>query len=690
MTTNESDMPIVTDPVPNAQDLINGLASIPDNWKLTPVKAKRPLRPNWQKEEPLPNPELISELNTGKWDGYDLRTGDVSGGLLAIDVDGATAQNILDKLETIEKLPDTVSWTSGKKHRKQLLFQIPDHYREKFKSFGSKSITEYVFNGELLKTACDSNGKPIEELDFRYNGHQSVIPPSKHPETGRYSWVNSPNNSNVALAPDWLCDFILNLENSSKREPVKQNKTALPNYQRGDKTFLDECIENIPIDQLGWHDWRDMMLALNNEGYSENEALSISRRSSKHTDKGFYDVWNYIKNDKTNNITGGTLYHLATELGNFKPKNTPKNNVVSINKNNPKANEFSTLSDDLKALLDEGLSGSNLEFRLLEIGKKYGYQKRDVRGLYDRLSSEKEKELGLGYQKEVLDKLENKKVVNLNEVLPEKFAKALAAIAKAYGVSESVLLTCLLPVACSQLNPDMRLTLRTSSKQQARPIFWGIIGGDPGSAKTPCLNLFTDPVKKIQKMEKERFDLDQEYYEKRRKEWEKLNKKEQQNEPEPEPPKPMKRKLIGKATFEAVLRVQVKNQDDSLLWAKDEMSELFNEFGQYKGGKGSDRQVLLSMSTGEGFSLDRVKEYLFAERSTTSIVGGIQPGILKKHMGDMQDEDGLFSRFCFDFIPSETPNKIEDGEVIPDVSGQRIFLRGWAWYIVLNHFFSNK
>jgi len=48
---------------------------------------------------------------------------------------------------------------------------------------------------------------------------------------------------------------------------------------------------------------------------------------------------------------------------------------------------------------------------------------------------------------------------------------------------------------------------------------------------------------------------------------------------------------------------------------------------------------------------------------------GIKLGILKKHMGDMQDEDGLFSRFCFDFIPSETPNKIEDGEVILDVSG---------------------
>lgn len=458
--------------------------------------------------------------------------------------------------------------------------------------------------------------------------------------------------------------------NPPQQPTLSRNTNQIMSDSERDRRLALEILSQFPESKDGDNNYpmyREIAVVLKNV-VGESEAISTMENHSPNRN------WQQIITSSNGSHNIGTLHHYVKELDpqwdypDWWKKSFPKNNVVSINKNNPKANESSTLSDDLKALLDEGLSGSELDSKILSLAKLYKHTKKDVKDLYDKLSNEKERELELDFQKEVLDKLENQKVVKLNEVLPENFAKPLAAIAKAYGVSESVFVTCLLPVVCSQLDPDMQLLLRPASNQRALPIFWSVIVGDPGTGKTPTVNLFTNPIKKLQKLEKDRFDLDYKDYEKRYKEWEKLNKKEKQSEPEPEPPEPMKRYWIDKTTTEAMLKVQAQNTGHSILCARDELSEFINELGQYKGGKGSDTQVVLTMRNGGATSRDLVNGYSYIERSTISITGGIQPGVLKKHMGNMQDEDGFFSRFVFDFIPSDTPNKIEEGEIIPDVS----------------------
>ena len=220
------------------QNLVNQLSIIPEGWVLTPVIDKASKRDGWQYETPLTRTELVSELKDGHktkydkiivWNGYGLRTGEVSGGLLAVDVDGPSAVILLKALESTYGLfPNSVAWTSGKEGRKQLLFQIPDHYRDRFESFGSKAITEFFFNGNIIKTVLDASTKKREELDFRYNGHQSVLPPSKHPETGQYYWINSPKSTPVAILPDAYCDFILSLLDDKKthKKPTNQKEST--------------------------------------------------------------------------------------------------------------------------------------------------------------------------------------------------------------------------------------------------------------------------------------------------------------------------------------------------------------------------------------------------------------------------------------------------------------------------------
>ncbi|GFZ92402.1 bifunctional DNA primase/polymerase [Okeania sp. KiyG1] len=197
---------------PRASEIAEGLGIIPPNLALTPVREKRPYRSNWQHEEPVSREAITTAITQGQdlvskkgkpytaFDsGYGVRLGEISDGLLAIDVDGASAEPILKAI--CPDLPKSVSWTSGKPGRYQIAFQIPPEYREKLANFTRAVVREW----KGLKTDTD------ELLEFRYNYCQSVLPPSYHPTTGRYSWVNSPADTEVAIAPQPILDVLLEL-----------------------------------------------------------------------------------------------------------------------------------------------------------------------------------------------------------------------------------------------------------------------------------------------------------------------------------------------------------------------------------------------------------------------------------------------------------------------------------------------
>lgn len=245
-------------PVSNANKIAQALATIPSHWSLTPLWEKRPYRHGWQTESFIPHEEIAVILQQGEdriskrtgqpycafCSGYGLRLGEVSGGLLAVDIDGSSAESLLTALADTS-LPETVSWTSGKSGRRQLLYQIPDQYREQLQFFRRKTITQW----EGITTS------PGELLEFRYNQHQSVLPPSFHRDTGQYRWLVSPTQIEVAIAPIWLCEFLL------KQCHSPQNKTTSPvsrirSFSGGDtenhplNTLLEDATTNLSIEQI--------------------------------------------------------------------------------------------------------------------------------------------------------------------------------------------------------------------------------------------------------------------------------------------------------------------------------------------------------------------------------------------------------------------------------------------------------
>jgi hypothetical protein len=110
--------------------------------------------------------------------------------LIAVDCDGFSAYDKLKEISGSDRLPPTVAFTSNREGRCQYLFKIPQPI------FPLKSRRFVTKEGEAL--------------EIRGAKMQSVLPPSVHPLTGQYQWLEggSPAQVEVAIAPSWLVELM--------------------------------------------------------------------------------------------------------------------------------------------------------------------------------------------------------------------------------------------------------------------------------------------------------------------------------------------------------------------------------------------------------------------------------------------------------------------------------------------------
>lgn len=189
------------------------LANLPSKVALTPLVDKKPLRDDWQNEPALERDTLADLLLHGEdlptkkggtwhciYTGIGLRLGEVSGGLVAIDHDGQSATQLIEQLAKTSinnALPKTVSVTSGRHGRYQVIYRIPSCY---WSAISSRKI---------LTGVKGDDGKP-EQLEFRWNGQQSVLA-GRHPLTGAYHFRPgmAPWKIEIAECPQWIIEQML-------------------------------------------------------------------------------------------------------------------------------------------------------------------------------------------------------------------------------------------------------------------------------------------------------------------------------------------------------------------------------------------------------------------------------------------------------------------------------------------------
>lgn len=230
------------------------IQNLPEHFQLTPVKGKIPYTKAWQTTS-IARTEIENAIASGKATGYGLRLGKPSIGVMALDIDGTAPRALLVEIMGDEKLPVTVEFTSGKPDRSQMLFQVPEQYWDPLKS----------------KKKTLRNGEQEEDLDFRWNGNQSVLPPSAHPETDCYRWIEGKSPDDVAIAelPTTLLEYWLNLITPPRREPVGKNV-------RTDRAkSCDSNPTTIPIERLLTKAHRDSLGGVSS-GSRDNTGLELA------------------------------------------------------------------------------------------------------------------------------------------------------------------------------------------------------------------------------------------------------------------------------------------------------------------------------------------------------------------------------------------------------------------------------
>lgn len=663
-TQNDSVPSIVQEDVAKNQQRIQWLKSIPDDWALTPVDGnKRPYRKNWQRENPLNRHEIFKEINSGRAKGYGIRTGEISGGILAIDADGFAAEELLQK-HCAGDLPQTVSFTSGKTGRRQLLYQIPQEYWE---------ITKTI----KLKTGVKGEDGKEQQLEFRWNGCQSVLPPSVHPETGRYHWINSPQDTLVAESPMWLLELMLNNNQAacSPPSPKPENTiTAKPPLEiflgRDDRALVESgtgdggrnnAAQKLSINLIATSR-RLAELGIDYDGDPRTLYEKFCSRCNPPLSNREMEGW-WKGADKPAirpSLDDEKLHGCYNAWLNKQKKNTSSKNNLSSKLNVSVDNGLLstgvlTIENDDESIIQlivntvNGILGSNLE-EFLErhkLDSLYGqYKEKITRKLFDAIvASERvkasevlpEDELRL---KSLVDYSQTK--INWDEVLPAPLARDLKHDADVLNIDAVMIWQSLLS-AVSSLGGQFKL----DEYGGIPAVNWTCSVLPSGGGKTRADNLVLSPLRKMQLAADEEFKEKVKEYKLELREYEKSLK---DGEEVAEPTEPTLRKhLFEVATIQSVLKRLSEQNGLGSLWARDEIKGLFSSLNQFAGGDTEAMELLLNLWDNKPTFIDRVdveNSYSIAN-TALSITGGIQDSVFRKAFKDANDGNGLQARFLF-------------------------------------------
>jgi hypothetical protein len=190
-----------------------------------------------------------------------------------------------------------------------------------------------------------------------------------------------------------------------------------------------------------------------------------------------------------------------------------------------------------------------------------------------------------------------------------------------------------------------------------------VVVGRPGSKKTPADKAATAPAWERQTELRREYRKKRKDYEDAHRQWKNRSREASEDEePAPEPPDEPKlaRTVVGDTTTEALFPILEENPRGVLV-SRDELTGWLRSMDQYK-GKGSDRQVWLSMWSNSPTAIDRKgkAEPIIVPRAFVSLVGSVQPDRLPELARG--PDDGLWDRFLVSY-PELRRTCISDAEI---------------------------
>lgn len=215
------------------------IEALPKGWNFVLVEGKgdtkKAYQQNWRnlKQDAGKISELLKDpVNKRRASMVGVVLGEASGSLLAVDVDGQAASNLLKERFGIERLPMTPTISSGKPGRFCCFYTVPDRLRD--------AITHTT-----IKSGVKGPDGKEENLELRWTGQQVVA--GIHPQTGNpYQWIVGFDKAEIAEAPAVLLQAMQKKErNSAPLLEQLQKAPALPDEMPLEKLLAREHRELI-------------------------------------------------------------------------------------------------------------------------------------------------------------------------------------------------------------------------------------------------------------------------------------------------------------------------------------------------------------------------------------------------------------------------------------------------------------
>ena len=245
--------------------------------------------------------------------------------------------------------------------------------------------------------------------------------------------------------------------------------------------------------------------------------------------------------------------------------------------------------------------------------------------------------------KEAYEILEKEDEVRFNpfpvEIFPKRIQAKIESFHNCYGLPIDYHATSI--VVCASIALGNAFTAKFKGTQKYPLSIYATIVGPPGIGKTPALKFGLQPLFDLEKQyRKEYYDLIEKWKD------ECIGKDENEH-----PPKPLTKDIIvNDSTVESINSLLPANPKGLLMFV-DELKGWLNSMNSYR--KGSDLEYYLSVWSGSFIKVTRSgKESIYISNPFVSVIGGIQPKLIKELASDGKTDNGFLSRILFAFPES--------------------------------------
>ncbi len=245
-------------------------------------------------------------------------------------------------------------------------------------------------------------------------------------------------------------------------------------------------------------------------------------------------------------------------------------------------------------------------------------------------------------------------------VLPRVCRDFVQQTARSIDCDESMVALPLLSAMAAAIGNSYRIALKRDYSEP--PIVWASVVCESGTRKSPALEAPIRPLRRreaeaIKKHNAALADYDvalRAFRQASNQTGGRRGKKSDQTPPQTPVHPVCTRFTVSDVTTEA-LAVRLEQNPRGLLLFRDELSGFFGSMNQYRGGRGGDEAAYLAMHGARPLVMDRKnieKPSIYVPLANLSIVGAIQPGVLRRSFTRDRMESGLAARFLMAYPPA--------------------------------------